>query len=228
MEGSTMDAVVKIGGSLAEKPEDLKALCSKLTQVGKNRTIVAVPGGGKFADIIRELDSKFNLPQLFTHRMAILAMDQFGLFLSQIIADACLCDSVEEAQIISGKGKVAIFLPSRLILESDPFEPSWDITSDSISAYIGLKAQAEKIILITDVDGIFDEDPKLCPNAKLYNEVSADQLLRYGGRTSVDSNLPQILLENKLDGYVVNGAYPQRVVDILLGQKTLCTHIVTT
>ena len=159
--------------------------------------------------------------------MAILAMDQYGLFLSQVIPEACLCDSVEAAKQLSEDGKVALFLPSRLLFESDPFEPSWAVTSDSISAHIAAKLQAKKVIFATDVDGVFSEDPKLLPSAKLLSVVSADELLRCGGRTSVDSYLPNLLLELKLDAYVVNGAYPQRLSDILSGQQTICTHIVT-
>jgi len=219
-----MDSVIKVGGSLSENPAILKALCAKLCEIGQTYQVTVVPGGGKFADIIRELDDKFNLSPVFSHRMAILAMDQYGLFLSQIIPQSCLCDSIEEAEQISKNKKVAIFLPSKLLFESDPFEPSWAITSDSIS--IAIKLDAKKVIFATDVDGIYDENPKLLLTAKLQSNISVDALLRFGGRTSVDSYLPNILGENKLEAYVVNGAYPQRINQILNGEQTTCTHII--
>lgn len=222
-----MDAVIKVGGSLAENPDVLKALGAELCRIACNYQITVVPGGGKFADVVRELDERYGLAPEFSHRMAILAMDQFGLFLSQIIPKTCLCASIEEAKILSKQGKVALFLPSKLLFESDPFEPSWDVTSDSITAYIAAKLQAQKVIFATDVDGIFNENPKLFAKAKLQKVVSADELLRYGGRTSVDKFLPNLLLETKLDAYVVNGAYPQRITDLLSGQQTICTHIIT-
>jgi 5-(aminomethyl)-3-furanmethanol phosphate kinase len=222
-----MEAVVKVGGSLAENPDALKALGAELCRITRNHQITVVPGGGKFADVVRELDKRFGLSPVFSHRMAILAMDQFGLFLSQVIPEACLCDSIEEARLLVEQGKVALFMPSKLLFESDPFEPSWDVTSDSIATHIAAKLQTQKVIFVTDVDGVFDEDPKLLARAKLQKVVSADELLRRGGRTSVDKFLPNLLLETKLDAYVVNGAYPQRVSDILSGQQTICTHIIT-
>ena len=221
-----MDAVIKIGGSMAEIPDALKALCLELSNIAKKHQVVVIPGGGKFADAVRELDAKFRLPPLFSHRMAILSMDQYGLFLSQIIPNSCICDSFQEIEQISERGKVALFLPSRVLFEEDPFKPSWDVTSDSISAYFAIKLQATKIILITDVDGIFDKNPKQNSNAQLLCKVSADELLSHTERSSIDRFLPNLLLENQLDCFVVNGLYPARISEILKGQKTTCTQIV--
>jgi aspartokinase-like uncharacterized kinase len=47
-----MDAVIKIGGSLAEDPAALRALCNRLGEIAKKYRIVVVPGGGKFADVV--------------------------------------------------------------------------------------------------------------------------------------------------------------------------------
>lgn len=171
-----MDAVIKIGGSIAEIPDAFKSLCLELSNIARKHQVVVVPGGGKFADVVRELDTKFRLPPLFSHRMAILSMDQYGLFLSQVIPNSCICDSFQEIELISERGKVALFLPSRVLFEEDPFKPSWDVTSDSISAYFAIKLQATKIILVTDVDGIFDKDPKQNSNVQLLSKVSADEL----------------------------------------------------
>jgi glutamate 5-kinase len=39
--------------------------------------------------------------------------------------------------------------------------------NDSLSAKIALMMSAEKLILLTDVDGLFESDPKKYPNAQL-------------------------------------------------------------
>ena len=70
-----MDAVVKVGGSLAEKPAVLKKLCRKLGDVAARHGIAVVPGGGKFADAIREIDKNYALPAETAHEMAILGMN---------------------------------------------------------------------------------------------------------------------------------------------------------
>jgi aspartokinase-like uncharacterized kinase len=222
-----MDAVIKIGGSLAEDPEGLRALCNKLSELAKKYEIIVVPGGGKFADVVREFDRRYALSSDISHRMAILGMDQFGLSLSQIIPNSCAVYLLSDAKQLSEIKVVPIFLPSRLMFQEDPLEPSWDVTSDSIAAYIASRLNTDKVILATDVDGIFTKDPKKHSDAKLIKKVSAKKLLELAQRTSVDKFLPKLLLEANIDCYVVNGKYPERIAAILAGQHTTCTIVVT-
>ena len=217
--------MIKIGGSLAETPDALKRLGAFLSQIAKKRQVVIIPGGGRFADVVRDLDATFHLPAMMSHRMAILAMDQYGLLLDHVIPNASICDSVVEAKKLSKAGKVAIFLPSKFLNERDPFEPSWDITSDSITAYLATELKAPKAILVTDIDGIFAQEPKEKPNPTLLSTISAFELQKFGIRTSVDKFLPRYLIKHPLDCYVVNGHYPERIEAVLSGKETVCTRI---
>jgi aspartokinase-like uncharacterized kinase len=220
-----MDAVIKIGGSLAEDPERLRALCTKLSEFAKKYAIVVVPGGGRFADVVREFDKRFTLAGGISHRMAILGMDQFGLLLSQIIPDSCATYLLSDAKQLSEIRVVPVFLPSRLMFREDPLESSWDVTSDSIAAYVAGRLHVAKVVLVTDVDGIFTEDPKRHADATLVEQLSAEELLRFKQRTSVDRYLPKLLLEVQVDCYVVNGKYPERIGAVLAGQQATCTLI---
>jgi aspartokinase-like uncharacterized kinase len=220
-----MDAVIKIGGSLAEDPADLSALCNKLGKIAKKYRIVVVPGGGKFADVVREFDQRFSLSPDICHRMALLGMDQFGLLLSQIIPNSCATYLLNDAKQLSEIKVVPIFLPSRLIFQDDPLEHSWDVTSDSIAAYVATRLNADKVILATDVDGIFTNDPKKHSDAKLLKRASASELLKLIQRTSVDHFLPKLLLKTQMDCYIVNGKYPERIEAILADQHTICTLV---
>ena len=219
-----MEAVLKVGGSLAEDPDSLARLCQELGVLANNHRIVIVPGGGKFADTVRELDKTYSLSNTVAHKMAILAMDQYGFFLSDITPNSYVSYSLEEVGN-SAKGTLPIFLPSKLIFREDPLEHSWDVTSDTITAYIAQLLNAEKLILVTDVDGIFSEDPKKSLNAKLIEELPAEELLGWNMRTSVDKTLPKILLQANLDCYVVNGKHPERIKRILENKKTVCTKV---
>ncbi len=220
-----MDAVIKVGGSLSETPEVLRDVCNKLSELAEKYTITVVPGGGKFADVVRDFDQRFSLPREVSHRMAILGMDQFGLLLSAATPNSRVTRSLGDLEKISAMRKVSIFLPSHLMLKEDPLENSWDVTSDSIAAYVAKRLEAAKIVLVTDVDGIFTIDPKKNADAALMPEVSAAELLKLGRRTSVDRFLPKLLLDARLDCYVVNGKYPTRISHIMERQKTICTRI---
>ena len=219
-----MEAVLKVGGSLAEYPNSLEKLCKKLASFAKDHKILIVPGGGKFADMVRNFDKTYSLSNTIAHKMAILTMDQFGLFLSDITPNSFVSYSLEEAKN-SPSGTLPIFLPSKFIFSKDPLEHSWDVTSDSIAAYIAGMLRADKLILVTDVDGVFTEDPKKSLDAKLIEDVSAKQLLGWNKRTSVDKTLPKILSKIKLDCYVISGRHPRRIRAVLENQKSVYTHI---
>ena len=219
-----MEAVLKVGGSLAEYPKSLKKLCKKLASFAKDHKILIVPGGGRFADVVRNFDKTYGLSKTVAHKMALLAMDQFGLFLSDITPNSFVSHSFEKVED-PPSGTLPIFLPSRFIFRKDPLESSWNVTSDSITAYIAGMFHAKKLILVTDVDGIFTENPKESLDAKLMAEVSAKQLLGWNRRTSVDKTLPKILLKTKLDCYVISGRHPGRIKAVLENQKSVYTHI---
>jgi len=219
-----MEAVLKVGGSLAENPKRLTRLCRELSALSEEHRIVIVPGGGEFADAVRRFDEIYGLSDAAAHKMAVLAMDQYGLFLSNITRESYVSYALEEIRNPK-KDKVPIFLPSKLMFRADPLENSWDVTSDAIAAHVAGLVHAEKLVLVTDVDGVFNEDPKQSVGTKLIEELSAEELMGWNKRTSVDKTLPKILLETKTDCYVVNGRYPERIMHILENKKTVCTHI---
>jgi len=218
--------VIKVGGSLAETPEVLRDVCNKLSELAEKNPITVVPGGGRFSDVVRGFDQRFSLLPEVSHQMAILGMDQFGLFLSAITPGSIAARKLDDLEKITAEGKVPVFLPFNMMLDEDPLENSWDVTSDSIAAYVAKRLGAAKLILVTDVDGIFTKDPKENADAALIQEVTAAELLKLERRTSVDKFLPKLLSEARLDCYVVNGKYPTRIIRILEGRQTICTRIV--
>lgn len=220
-----MEAVIKVGGSLAEDPQKLKALCQMLHNLAKTHAILVVPGGGKLADVVRILDKKLKLSSKVSHRMAILAMDQFGLLLSHFIRDSCIFYRLANAKKLVEDRITPIFLPSKLMFKEDPLENSWDVTSDSIAAYVAGRVQAEKLVLVTDVDGIFTNDPKKDPRTALIEKLSAKQLLTLNETTSVDRYLPKLLLTVHVDCYIVNGRFPERLEAVLENSCTICTNV---
>lgn len=220
-----MEAVIKIGGSLAEDLANLKTTCRELENLVKTHRILIVPGGGRFADSVRDLDQEIHLSDATAHKMAILAMDQFGLLLSDLMTGARVVYTLEGVKKLSKNGIPLIFLPSRLMFQKDPLEHSWDVTSDSIAAYVAGQLRAKKLILVTDVDGIFSGNPKVDSNARLEEELSVDELLKWDKRTSVDRFLPRMLMNARVSCYVVNGKYPERIRAILDDEKTVCTRI---
>lgn len=216
-----MDAILKIGGSLSKDIVSLKNLCKEIGDLAKKHQILIVPGGGEFADAVRSLDRKYKFSDSIAHKIAILAMDQYGFFLSELIPKSYVTYTFNE----KNRGLLPLFLPSQFLFQNDLLEHSWDITSDSIAAFIANRLKVKKLILVKDVDGIFSKNPKEESNSKFIEELSAKELMHWKHETCVDKNLSKILLESKLDCYIVSGKHPKRIKFILEKKKSICTHL---
>ncbi len=220
-----MDAVVKVGGSLAADSAVLRALCAELARAAEKHRLLVVPGGGEFADVVRTADARFALNSQVSHKMAVLGMDQFGLLLSGLIPNCRVAFSLGVVNGLSGSGRAVVLLPSKLVFRAHSLPNSWDVTSDSIAAYVAGRVGVGKLVLVTDVDGIFTSNPNVNAGAELVKEVSASGLLELGVRTSVDRFLPSMLLRLGLDCFVVNGRFPERVAKLLAGESAVCTRV---
>jgi 5-(aminomethyl)-3-furanmethanol phosphate kinase len=150
-----MLTVVKVGGGLAREPGALRAACEAIGAAGVRHPLLVVPGGGELADVVRELDRRFGLSAEAAHWMAILAMDQYGWALSELIPGAVRRTDLAPA------GGVSVLLPYALLRERDPLPASWDVTSDSIAAWVAGAAGAGRLVLVKPgpdrlgVDGYF-------------------------------------------------------------------------
>lgn len=202
-------------------PEELKQLCAEVERLSakKQHRLLIIPGGGLFADHIRSMDSRFHFSASSSHRMAILAMDQYGLFLSELMLGAKLVQELGDAK----KAGYAILLPSQLLFRaSEKMLPhSWDVTSDSIACYIAARAKAEKLLLVKDVDGIYEYYKG--KKQVLLREVSAREL--QDKEICVDKMLPKLLIRYKLDCCILNGRFPERLRRILEGKRAICTWV---
>jgi hypothetical protein len=218
-----LEAVIKIGGSLANRPTNLKRLCRQVVALAKKHKLLIVPGGGRFADIVREVDRTHKLSTTAAHLMAVLGTDQYGILLSSTVRGAQTVKDLKGARQLQSKGLLPILLPSKMTFEDNYLEHSWNVTSDSIAARIAGLSHANMLILVKDVDGIFGEDPKE-KNAEIIRELRLSEL-RLLDQTCVDSFLPRVLRKHRLECYVVNGGHPGRIAAILEGASTVCTRI---
>ena len=215
--------VVKIGGSLSQNSKALRTLCQKLSVLASKHRIIVVPGGGKFADCVREAYKQFSLSDVAAHRMAILGMDQYGLLLADLTSNSRIIDNIEEIKKVKS---LAVFLPSKFMtLPCGELPNSWEVTSDSIATYIAKKFEAKKLLLIKDVDGIFTDDPKKNTHTELFEHITTKELVKMKNKTCVDTYLPELLNALKIDCHIVNGFYPARVEAALNKQKTIGTKI---
>jgi aspartokinase-like uncharacterized kinase len=208
--------VVKVGGGLGRGAGDgaLRALCRVVGELGERHPLLVVPGGAWFADAVRDADRRFELPATTSHRMAVLGMEQFGWLLSELIPGA---ERSVEAR--PAAGRTTVLLPAALPLGDLP--ASWQVTSDSIAAWVAGRVGADRLVLIKEVDGLFAVWPARGePLARL--SVAELAALRPGG---VDEYLATALEDASFETWVIGGRDPQRLVALLDRGTTVGTRI---
>ncbi len=190
--------VVKLGGSLIHRARDLLNEIIEYSNAAGEKILI-VPGGGIFADTVR----KMNASEEASHWMAVLAMEQFGYYIDDG-TNVKLTESLEFYE------NVGILLPYRLMKKKDELPHSWDVTSDTIAAWVALKLDA-RFIKATDVDGIYID-------GVLQKELSASELM--GKETCVDAELPRFLMKNRMNCEIINGNCPGRLTSAFRGNVT--------
>jgi aspartokinase-like uncharacterized kinase len=212
-----LDAVLKIGGSLYSEPTALKKLCFEIGNMSSNYKLTVLPGGAVFADDVRLCYKVFQISEEAAHRMAILAMSQYGLLIADIMPNSKPVYTIGECLEVSSKGFIPILLPHRILEEEDPFPRSWDVTSDSISAYVAYLLNAKYLILIKNVDGVYDE------HDKLLKTVDLNWLRQHN--SCLDRFFPEVASKLKARCFIVNGLHPKRIASVLAGWPTVSTEI---
>ncbi len=218
----SLSAVIKIGGSLS-RGNGLAALCLEISHLGRRRPLLVVPGGGEFADLVRKTYAQYALSESAAHYMALLAMDQYGFVLSQLIAGSSRVKDLAQARRIAESGSTAILLPSEGIVHADPLPHSWDVTSDTIAAWVAHKAGCRRLVLLKDVDGIFKHNSSSGHPDELIAELTVEQLSKIDG--GVDRQLPRFLARIPLETWVVSGLHPERLAELMDTGRTIGTCI---
>jgi aspartokinase-like uncharacterized kinase len=138
--------VVKIGGSLSHDPS-LRDWLTELCEVGGGR-IVIVPGGGDFADKVRQYQSEWQFGDLAAHNMSLLAMTQYALLMQGLRPELVLAASEAKIRRALRDGHVAVWLPTALMRDTADAMSNWDTTSDSLAAWLSSMLNAERLMLV--------------------------------------------------------------------------------
>lgn len=137
--------IVKLGGSLVSDPR-LPTLLDALAHRGA--PLVLVVGGGPLADGVRALQARLSLGDAACHRMAILAMEQTAIAFANLAPALALSDTPDAIAQALAKGRAALWLPARMALAATDLPESWDLTSDSLAAWLAGELRAPSLTLV--------------------------------------------------------------------------------
>lgn len=220
--------VIKIGGSLLfdNKEQINEKLISKYTKTiknvfkDKNEKCAIVVGGGKLA------------------RKYINASRSLGASEAQNDVLGIDTSKINAQLIINSLGNLAYPNPpsnfnefqqivnlTDKIIVCGGFQPGQ--STNAVAALIAETVSAKKLINLTDVDGVFSDDPDTNPEAKLLEKISIEDFTslisakntRAGYYPLFDLTALQIIRRSKISLQFINGTNPTNLVKALNGEK---------
>jgi aspartokinase-like uncharacterized kinase len=191
------DLLLKVGGSLGRSTA-LSPLMQRIALLARRRRLLVVPGGGVFADLVREQMARLRIDERTAHHMALLAMDQYGLLLSSLSRRATGVDNLRAAELVAEAGRVPVLLASSMIQQETGLERSFRLTSDSIAACLAGRVGAAHLVLLKSAGR---------PAGRVRDREAAEALARRG---IVDPLFPE-MLPARTTAWVLCGRRPEHL-----------------
>ena len=217
-----MKIVIAIGGSILLKEYDCKKFqeySAILKDLTKEHELFVVVGGGKpareYISVVRDLGA------------GEAQCDDIGIEVTRINAKlmlAALGDAAyqrvphnfQEALEFSATGKIVVMGGT---------EPAH--STDAVSAILAEFVQADKLINLTSVDGMYTKDPNKFDDAELVPEITATDLLEFlsgkdvkaGTYEFFDATAVQMIKRSNLETVITNGFEPENLIRAVNGEK---------
>jgi 5-(aminomethyl)-3-furanmethanol phosphate kinase len=179
--------VIKIGGSCALSL-DLRRWAEMVAACGGR--VVVVPGGGPFADAVRSTQPRMGFDDAAAHHMAMLGMEQFGRALASFDRRLVVADSMAGLRNALAGDKVPVWLPARMAMKATDIPASWQVTSDSLAAWLAGKLRAARLLLLKQVE-------------LSHQPVAVNELVEGG---IVDRAFPQFLKASGVAAFILGPA----------------------
>jgi aspartokinase-like uncharacterized kinase len=145
--------VIKVGGGLLRDPAGFERVVAAIGALGPGHRILLMPGGGPFADTVREFQRRIPIGDDTAHWMSVLGMEQYAHTLAERITGAQLVATRPQIVAARKRHRIPVLAPYRWLRAEDALPHSWDVTSDSIAAWIAARVGARRLVLIKPVAG---------------------------------------------------------------------------
>ena len=192
--------IIKIGGSLETSPR-LPELLALLADLGRSKVVI-VPGGGRFAERVREQQRVTGMDDKTAHHLAIRAMEQYGALLCGMERRLYPVADVAEINGASGEATVPVWFPAKVLETQADIPASWQVTSDSLALWFAGKINAAGLILV-----------KSAPSAT--NDISALAATGY-----LDTYFPQMMEKTSVNTITCIGIDEHEVLRKYMTDRT--------
>jgi aspartokinase-like uncharacterized kinase len=136
--------------------------------------------------------------------MAIAAMEQFGWFISSF--------GILTTDRMAVPMKTTVFLPYRCLIITDVLPHTWEVTSDTIAAWVAGTLHLD-LLLLKSTDGIF------------INGILQEQVIGPVESDIIDPGFIPFVIKNTVKTTIINGSHPDLVEKYLKGDLVPRTEI---
>ncbi len=213
--------VLDLGGSLVSRDKIEAEYIRRVAKIVKDleEGIAIVVGGGRVAreyiSAMRELGGNFSLE------------DEIGI----------MCTRLNAFLMIAAIGELAYPYPPKTIEEAVKALSTGKIvvmggtepghTTDAVAALLAERINAERLVIATNVDGVYDKDPRKYNDAKKLKKLSAEELVKIvfkqdpvaGISSAVDHLAALIIKRAKIKTYVIDGKDLEELKKALRGEE---------
>lgn len=212
--------VISIGGSVLISdeidPEFYKKLAELLNKLIKKYKFFIVVGGGKIARKYIEFGRKLDLNEKILDNLGIRITRINAQLLSNILNDS--------NKKIPETTDDALQMREKIIIMGGT-KPGH--STDYVGAELASKINADKFIIATNVDGVYDEDPNKYSNAKQIKIITADELIKKYGvtwksagyNTVIDGPALKEIKEKNISTFVLNGKKLEELEKAILNKN---------
>jgi uridylate kinase len=219
-----MKVVISVGGSILASPEpnldyirDFSGFLLRMKEEGHELKVVV--GGGKVARQYIKAARDLGASEDYCDELGIMATRMNAML---------LCAALGISKVVPKDFQDAC---TSKIFVMGGIRPGQ--TTDAVAASLAAHCKADLLINATNVDGIYDSDPKKNPSAKKFGEISTQQLLEIAGREHragltaiIDPIAAKIIHENKIKTIVVDGRKLDNIEKAIKGEDHGGTVIV--
>lgn len=169
--------IVKTGGSLAETGR----LAGVLALIARaKRPVIVVPGGGQFADKVRDLQNVLRFDDTSAHRLAILGMHQMAELYFTLQPRFAAADSPDGFTRVLAVGQIPVWLPLRMCEGDGEIPADWSITSDGLAARLAERLGALPVVLLKSAAVDATSDARRLADEGVVDPVFPDIVARAG------------------------------------------------
>jgi len=220
-----MRVVLSLGGSvlMGDFPECSRAkeFAKVLSRLSREHEIFVVTGGGRVAREYISALRKFGADNTFCDIAGI----EVTRLNARILISALLSEGCDVSKEVPETFERALELSktSRVVVMGGTFPGH---TTDATSALLAEFAGADVILNATNVDGVYEEDPKLNPNARKFERIGARELVeivakgetRAGSSNVIDLLAAKVIERSGIRAVIFLGT-PENLEKVVRGES---------